>query len=132
MGLLLATPFFIMKKLYLKILHAVVGIVYSFKTQSSIKYLCVINTIVLILNIYLKKVEISIIFIALTFSAEMFNTAIELICDFIHPELHPKIKLIKDVSAGAVFAICISYFIIEIIQVVHYLNILPSQTLQKL
>ena len=31
------------------------------------------------------------------------NTAIEYIADFIHPEYHKKIGLIKDIAAGAVF-----------------------------
>ncbi len=35
-------------------------------------------------------------------SAEMFNTAIEKICDFIQPEFDRRIGFIKDVSAGAV------------------------------
>ncbi|WP_421919047.1 diacylglycerol kinase family protein [Marinifilum sp.] len=32
----------------------------------------------------------------------LFNTAIENICDFIHPDYHDKIKKIKDISAAAV------------------------------
>ncbi|TDL99073.1 MAG: diacylglycerol kinase [Flavobacteriaceae bacterium] len=38
----------------------------------------------------------------LIFCAEGLNTAIEGICDYIQPEIHPKIKYIKDISAGAV------------------------------
>lgn len=35
-------------------------------------------------------------------TVESLNTAIEKICDFIHPDHHKKIGVIKDVSAGAV------------------------------
>lgn len=35
-------------------------------------------------------------------SAEIFNTAIEKICDFIQPEFDRRIGFIKDISAGAV------------------------------
>jgi diacylglycerol kinase (ATP) len=30
------------------------------------------------------------------------NTAVEKICDFIHPEYHEKIGFIKDIAGGAV------------------------------
>lgn len=36
------------------------------------------------------------------FVTEGLNTAIEKLCDFIHPDFHKKIGEIKDVSAGAV------------------------------
>lgn len=38
----------------------------------------------------------------LLFATEGLNTAIEKLCDFIHPDFHSKIGEIKDVSAGAV------------------------------
>lgn len=40
--------------------------------------------------------------IGLVLSTESLNTAIEKICDFIHPDYHPKIGIIKDVASGAV------------------------------
>ena len=41
--------------------------------------------------------------ISLVLTAESLNSAIEKVADFIHPDFNKKIKLIKDVSAGAVF-----------------------------
>ena len=41
--------------------------------------------------------------IGLVMSIEGVNTAIEKVADFIHPEHHDKIGVIKDVAAGAVF-----------------------------
>lgn len=40
--------------------------------------------------------------IGLVLSAEALNTAVEYICDFIHPETHPHIRKTKDISAAAV------------------------------
>lgn len=40
--------------------------------------------------------------IAAVLSLEMLNSAIEKLCDLVYEEYHPTIKIIKDVSAGAV------------------------------
>ena len=40
--------------------------------------------------------------IGLVWMAELFNTAIELLCDMVCPTQHPTIKYIKDLSAAAV------------------------------
>lgn len=40
--------------------------------------------------------------IGLVWVAEAFNTAIEGLCDLVHPGYHPQVKRIKDVAAGAV------------------------------
>ena len=53
-----------------------------------------------------------ILAIALVITAEALNTAIEKIADFIHPEYHKKIGLIKDISAGAAFFAAIFAIII--------------------
>lgn len=45
---------------------------------------------------------LQILAIGLVLTAEGLNTAIEAMADFIHPERHPKIGLIKDIAAGAV------------------------------
>jgi len=50
--------------------------------------------------------------IGLVISIEGMNTAIEYIADFIHPEYHQKIGLIKDIAAGAVFIAAIAAMII--------------------
>lgn len=47
-------------------------------------------------------------------SAEIFNTAIEKICDMIHPEFDKRIGFIKDVSAGAVTLIAVASVIVGI------------------
>ncbi|GAA5024447.1 hypothetical protein GCM10011506_08090 [Marivirga lumbricoides] len=54
--------------------------------------------------------------IGFVLAIEGLNTAVEKLCDFIHPKFHNKIGFIKDVSAGAVafaatFAIIIAVFI---------------------
>jgi len=40
--------------------------------------------------------------IASVLSMEMTNSAIEKICNLVHPKYHPAVKVIKDISAAAV------------------------------
>ena len=40
--------------------------------------------------------------IGLLLSTEGMNTAVEKLCDFIHPDYHNKIGFVKDIAAGAV------------------------------
>jgi len=44
---------------------------------------------------------------AAVIAAELLNTAIEELADQLHPEVHPRIRLVKDCAAGAVLvAVC--------------------------
>jgi len=58
---------------------------------------------------------VQVLAMGLVLAAEGLNTAIEKIADFIHPEFHIKIGIIKDVSAGAVTFAAIAAFIIGIL-----------------
>ena len=56
----------------------------------------------MLFSISLIEWLIIMLFTAIVISMEMFNSALEKICDKINPELDPQIKLIKDLAAGAV------------------------------
>ncbi len=53
--------------------------------------------------------------IGLVISLEMINSAIEIFCDMVTTDFHPKIKIIKDVAAGAVLVAAIASLIIGLI-----------------
>ena len=53
--------------------------------------------------------------IGLVISIEAVNTTIEKLSDFIHPNQNPKIGVIKDISAGAVFIAATCAFVIGLI-----------------
>ncbi len=54
--------------------------------------------------------------IGLVLTAESLNTAVEKLCDFIHPDYHQRIGFIKDISAGAItFAVISTLIILYII-----------------
>lgn len=52
---------------------------------------------------------------AVVLSIEIINSAIEKLCDFVSPEIHPMIKKIKDFSAAAVLIGAIISLIVGII-----------------
>ena len=69
-----------------------------------------IAVIVLALVVRVTATEAGLLTAAVGFVwiTELFNTCIEKTMDFISKENHPSIKLIKDVSAGAVLAAAIT------------------------
>ena len=86
------------------------------KNEASIKIQIAIAILVTIAGFYFKITAnewiLQTLTIAVVLSAEGLNTAIEEIADFIHPEHHPKIGIIKDIAAGAVFFTAIAALII--------------------
>lgn len=46
---------------------------------------------------------VQLLAIALVMGLEGINSAVEALADFVHPDYHKKIGLVKDIAAGAVF-----------------------------
>lgn len=65
-----------------------------------------------------------IIVIGVVIAFEIFNSTIERILDFIHPEEHPEIKIIKDISAAAVLVTALIAIIIGLIIFIPYFKII--------
>jgi diacylglycerol kinase (ATP) len=110
------------KKKYF-ILNRLKSVRYAFKgayllitTEASLKLQFFIGVIMTIAGFYyqLSPIEwiIQILTIALIMAIEGLNTAIEEMANFVHPEYHKKIGLIKDLSAGAVFIFAIAAIIV--------------------
>jgi len=95
------------------------GAILLLKTEASIKIQFTLGILVTIAGFYyqISTTEwlIQLLAIGLVMCAEGINTAIEAIADFIHPEHHKKIGLIKDIAAGAVFIAAIFTSIIGLI-----------------
>ncbi|GAA4270427.1 diacylglycerol kinase [Hyunsoonleella aestuarii] len=95
------------------------GAVLLLKTEASIKIQFVIALVItgagFFFNISFSEWIIQILAIGLVMSIEGINTAIEEIANFIHPEHHNKIGIIKDISAGAVFIAALFASIIGLI-----------------
>lgn len=94
------------KKRYNAFKCAFSGLQQAFVTEAHIKIHTISAILVLAAGIYFSITisEWILIFLAiiLVFVTELFNTAIEKICDLVHPAPHPGIKYIKDISSAAV------------------------------
>ncbi len=99
--------------------YALEGLVVFFKTQHNAWIHLVGAAITIAAGFYfhLGKTDWGMIIIAITlvFVTEMFNTAIEFLCDVVSPQIHPGIKKVKDVSAAAVLIAAIAAIAIGII-----------------
>ena len=58
---------------------------------------------------------IQILTVAGVLSLEAINTTIEKLADFIHPEYHEKIKIIKNLAAGAVLIYALASLAVGIV-----------------
>ena len=108
-----------MNKFFKSFTYAFNGLKFCFKNELNFKVqlLIAISTIGLGLFFSLTKIEWCLILfcIGIVLSAELFNTAIETICNKIEPNYHPTIKIIKDVSAAAVLILAIVSAVIGVI-----------------
>jgi diacylglycerol kinase len=107
--------FFIAKRLK-SFTYAFNGFKILFKEEHNARIHAAIGIIVLMLSIYFGlniNEGMAILFsIGLVFSAEIFNSAIENLCDFVSPQWNDKIKKVKDLSAAAVLLCAIIALII--------------------
>lgn len=96
--------------------YAFKGALLLLKTEASIQVQFSIGILVTIAGFYfnISNTEwiLQVFAIGIIISIEGLNTAVEKIADFVHPEHHKKIGVIKDVSAGAVFISAITAIII--------------------
>ena len=67
------------------------------------------------LNISAGEWLIIVLCIAFVTAMEMINTALEKLCDVVNENIHPEIKAIKDIAAGAVLISAVCSLIIGLI-----------------
>ena len=99
--------------------YAIQGIISAFISERNLKIHVIVMLLVIafgfILNINVEEWIICIILFGMVIAGEIFNTAIEVVVDLAMPNLDPKAKLAKDLSAGAVLVLTITAVIIGFI-----------------
>ena len=107
------------KKRIKGLIIAISGMFFLLKNEDSIKVQSLFFLLFILLGYYFEITKnewiIHIILIGFILTAEALNTVAEKICDFINPKYDDRIKLIKDISAGAVSFAVISSLIVLII-----------------
>ena len=95
-----------MKRFLKSFVYAFSGIANTVKTQRNMRFhiAAAFYVTVSAFAANISKLEWFAVLLcfALVFSAEMFNTAIEKLCDTLHPEKSKNIGFVKDAAAGAV------------------------------
>lgn len=96
--------------------HALHGWGHVLRTQHNAWIHSAIAAIVFILAVWLglapRDWAVLILTIAMVFSAEFVNTAIEAVVDLASPNKHPLAKIGKDVGAGAVLVAALAAILI--------------------
>lgn len=90
---------------------ALSGMVLAWRNERSFRTQAVIATLALGALIALRPSPLwwALVLLACAgvLAAELFNAAIEHLCDHLHPDRHPAIKAVKDMAAGAVLVACL-------------------------
>lgn len=100
-------------------LNAFRGVFMMIKTERNFQVELFIFLINLFFIFYfrLNNTDAALVFIVsfAVLSAEIFNTAVEKICDIIQPDFDKRIGFIKDIAAGAVVLTAIAAVIVGIL-----------------
>lgn len=90
---------------------------FQFENNAKVHFLVAVAVIGAGFWLGLSRIEWAIILtqIGLVWAAEAVNTAIEKLCDFVSPGLHPQIKAIKDMASGAVLLVAIVAVIVGLL-----------------
>lgn len=112
-------------KLLRSFVFALTGIGKAIKSELNIKVQLVAGSGAIILGFVFNISSVEWLAIVLcmgaVLTAELLNTAIEKLLNFIHPQHHPEVGTIKDISAGAVLLAATCSVVIALIVFVPYL-----------
>lgn len=110
---------FLWKERLASFTYAWAGIKQAFKTEHNtwIHLFLTVASLIAGLLLQIEKWDwiALVIVIAMVWTAELFNTCIEKVMDFISTEKHPQIKLVKDVAAAAVLITALSAVIVGLL-----------------
>ena len=97
------------------------GLRYAVLHDFSVLYKLVLSALVLALALWLQAwVDAAAILLAtgVVLAAELFNTAIEALCDFVETRHNEKIRIVKDIAAAATGVTILVWWIVLAVELV--------------
>ncbi|OON86821.1 hypothetical protein BXO88_06045 [Oribacterium sp. C9] len=108
------------------IICAARGMITAFKTEKNFAYYLFIAIFFLLFNLYIGVRSVFYIAYAIVvsgvISAELINTAVEHLCDFVSTDMHPALGTVKDIAAATVLFWGFGYFSVEIMILIETLG----------
>ena len=96
------------------------GLRYAVVYDFSVAYKLILSTLVLATAFFLRAwVDFLLILVVTAFvlTAEIFNSAIEALCDFVETSHNDKIKVIKDMAAAAVGISIFVWLVVLVVEI---------------
>src|SRR6267154_1142008 len=105
---------------------ALAGVLIAWRSERSFRFQ-LFALVVVVVGCALVRLEpawwaIVLMTSAMVVSAELFNTALEHLADHLHPEIHPRIRVVKDCAAAAVLMASCAAVAVGIALIVHLIN----------
>lgn len=105
---------------------ALAGLMHGLRAEKSVRFEAVVLVLVLVTLAVLRPEPIWWAAVALAsagvLAAELLNTAIETLADHLCPEIHPRIRVVKDCAAAAVFVSVVGALVVAAALAVHLLR----------
>lgn len=102
--------------LHRRMRFAIAGIAETWRRERSFRTHILVAVLVVIVMAVLQPPVIWWALVAFIVAAvlaiEVMNTALEALIDHLHPDIHPQIRVVKDMAAGAVLLIVIGAVVV--------------------
>ena len=109
-----------------RVRFACAGFVQGVRAEHSLRFQVIAFAVVLVALVVLRPEPAwwAIVILASggVISAELFNTALEHLADHLHPEVHPKIRMVKDCAAAAVLVASLAALAVAAALLVHLIE----------
>ena len=102
------------------------GLYVAVITDFSVAYKVILSVPVLGISFFFRQwVDLSLILLAmgLMLISELFNSAIEVLCDFVEPQQNDRIRVVKDIAAASAGLSILVWAIILIIESLRLLKL---------